>query len=445
MVTEGRVEASLRKEKENTMENAAKKTVLHAWHRARGANMAIFASYDMPLWYPTGARNEHLAVLTRAGLFDTSHMAMVTVRGKAVRTLLQRCFSKDLDACLGPERAPLVPGRCVYGVFLDVHGHVIDDAIVYQLAEDLFMVVVNAGMGGTIAAHLAASRQETETVVTDLTDKVGKMDIQGPCAARILKAILKDPDSVLPNLSYFSFRGWFGEQEAGITPVLLQDGTSVLVSRTGYTGEFGFELYVDIEKNVAVWESVLAAGQPFDLTPCGLAARDSLRAGAVLPLSHQDIGHWPFARNPWPFALAWDRAGRGFSKDFIGAEALLQDQGQEYTLPFAGYDPRKINAGEQSWVTDGDGARIGGILTCTTDMGIDRVGARIVSIATPASSGRPENFTPKGLCCGFVKVNKPVAAGENIILTDGKRKITVEVREDIRPDRSARRAMAKML
>jgi aminomethyltransferase len=218
-----------------------------------------------------------------------------------------------------------------------------------------------------------------------------------------------------------------------------------MVSRTGYTGEFGFELYVDISAAVRLWEVILAAGRAFGLIPCGLAARDSLRAGAVLPLSHQDIGHWPFVNNPWLFALAWDQTGQGFCKDFIGAEALLSSKDQDHTLPFAGYDPRKINAGENSFVTDTNGVRIGTILTCTTDMSIGRVCAAIVSIATPESSGKPKDFKAKGLCCGFVKVKKRIAAGEEVILTDGKRKITVELREDIRPDRTARCAIAKML
>jgi aminomethyltransferase len=428
------------------MEQEIKKTVLHAWHVAKGAHMATFASYDMPLWYPSGARSEHLAVLTGAGLFDTSHMAILTVRGKMGRQLLQRCFSKDLDACLGPNRAPLLPGRCVYGVFLDVHGHVIDDSIVYQITEEFYMVVVNAGMGGIIAAHLESNNgRQLGLVVVDLTDRVGKMDIQGPASARILKKILKDPDAVLQKMAYFSFKGWFIGNEPGISRVELLDGTPVMVSRTGYTGEFGFELYVDVSQAIHLWEVVLEAGCAFGLIPCGLAARDSLRAGAVLPLSHQDIGRWPFVNNPWLFALAWDQTGSDFCKDFIGADALLHCKDQEYTLPFAGYDPRKINAGENSSVTDTNGDKIGVILTCTTDMSIGRIGSDIVGIATPESSGKPKDFNAKGLCCGFVKVKKRIAAGEEVVLTDGKRKITVEIREDIRPDRTARCAIARML
>ena len=130
------------------MSTPVKKTRLHGWHVNHGANMAIFGAYDMPLWYPSGAKEEHLVVLTRAGIFDTSHMSVVTVKGSGARDLLQVCFSKNLAACVGKDQKPLTPGRSVYGVFLNEAGEVIDDAIVFQIDDALFMVVVNAGMGG---------------------------------------------------------------------------------------------------------------------------------------------------------------------------------------------------------------------------------------------------------------------------------------------------------
>ena len=136
------------------MEKSMKITRLHGWHVDHNANMATFGGYEMPLWYPSGAKAEHLAVLTAAGLFDTSHMAVLTLHGSSARTLLQRCLSKDLERCIGPQKTPLIPGRCVYGVFLDPAAGVIDDAIVYQCSETDYMIVVNASMGGPIAAHL---------------------------------------------------------------------------------------------------------------------------------------------------------------------------------------------------------------------------------------------------------------------------------------------------
>ncbi|TKB24842.1 aminomethyl transferase family protein [Desulfopila sp. IMCC35006] len=416
----------------------SKETVLHSWHVANGANMALFGNYDMPLWYKTGAKAEHLAVIQGAGIFDTSHMAAVSVQGKGARTLLQRCLSKNIDCCLGQGKSPLVDGRCVYGVYLKTDGTVIDDAIVYQLQAESFMVVVNAGMGGEIAGHLVENGGERTVTVVDLTDRVGKMDIQGPDSARILGKILKNPAAVFERLVYFSCKGGFADLQTSAS-VELVDGTPLLLSRTGYTGEFGFELFVPIDRLVSVWTMVLEAGREKGVLACGLAARDSLRAGAVLPLSHQDIGPWPFLNNPWPFALPFNDGHSGFSKDFIGAQALLQSNWDKYTLPFAGFDPRKIGAGSDSFVTSETGERLGSILTCTTDMAIGRVDGEIVSVAGN------KQFQAKGLCCGFVLLDKQCVPGETVILSDGKRKIKVEIRADVRPDRTARKAMSLML
>jgi len=418
-------------------------TPLHRWHLGQGANMARFGRYDMPLWYPAGARAEHLAVIEAAGIFDTSHMAVIGLQGDGARDLLQRCFTKDLDRCQGRDRGPLTVGRCVYGVFLAADGTVIDDAIVYRLAETAWMVVVNAGMGPAVAGHL--ERQGGARVrVTDYSDRLGKMDIQGPLAARILARVLHDPGPVLADMVYFSCKGGFDELQTP-TPVRLSDGTPLLLSRTGYTGEFGFELFVAGDRIVSLWQTVLAAGEGLGILPCGLAARDSLRTGAVLPLSHQDIGPWRFVNNPWLFALPWGDGGKVFSKDFIGAEALRQDPGNEHTLPFAGFDPRKITVGKDTFVTDLRGDTIGQVLTCATDMAIDRIGAMIVSVATPPAEGRPVDYRPRGLSCGFIKVNRLLAAGDSVLITDGRRQIKVEIRNDIRPHRSARRPITSML
>ncbi|KAB2890994.1 MAG: aminomethyl transferase family protein [Desulfobulbaceae bacterium] len=419
-------------------------TPLHRWHLDQGANMAHFGLYDMPLWYPAGAKAEHLAVIEAAGIFDTSHMALIGLRGKGALALLQRCFSKDLEHCQGKDRGPLTAGRCVYGVFLAEDGTVIDDAIVYRLGEDSWMVVVNAGMGGIVARHLEDRPEASGVQTIDYTDRIGKMDIQGPLAAKVLGRVLRDPQTVFAGMTYFSCKGGFGELIAP-HPVTLLDGTPLLLSRTGYTGEFGFELFAAGDRIVSLWQTVLAAGEEFAVLPCGLAARDSLRTGAVLPLSHQDIGPWKFANNPWLFALPWDDGGKSFSKDFIGGRSLLDDPAGEYTLPFAGFDPRKITVGKDTFVTNLQGDTIGQVLTCATDMAIGRVGETIISVATPAAEGRPEEFRPRGLSCGFVKVHGPLAAGDIVIITDGRRDIRVEIRADIRPHRSARRPITSML
>jgi aminomethyltransferase len=426
------------------MGEAVKKTALYGWHHSHGANMALFAGYEMPLWYPAGARAEHLAVLLTVGIFDTSHMAVLTVAGAGARKLLQYCFSRDLEQCLGKNKGPLVDGRCTYGFFLSDNGHVIDDAIVYQLGQAEYMVVANAGMGMVLARHLRRHLANGEVEIRDLTDQVANMAVQGPAAARLVQRLIREPGRFFDRLLYFGFKGSLSVRQSA-TRVELRDGTPLLIARTGYTGEFGFEIFAERKHYPNVWNATLAAGEGLGALPCGLAARDSLRVGAVLPLARQDVGDWPFVANPWLFALPWREEQNGFTKEFIGAAALLQLEADEHTLPFAGYDPRKIVVGPDTFVTDVEENRIGQVLTCATDMAIDRVDGRIVSIATPVAKGRPENFKPRGLCCGFVKITRPLAAGEEVLLTDGKRKIKVEIREDIRPDRTARRPVAEML
>jgi aminomethyltransferase len=363
-------------------------------------------------------------------------MAVVKVGGDGARKLLQHCFSKDLEHCL-VKGSPLVDGRCVYGVFLDEHGHVIDDAIVCQLRKNLFMVVVNAGMGGPVSLWLEKNRDESDVLVEDLTDRAGKMDIQGPASARVLARVLKNPEAVFTGLTYFASRGSFGSFEAGETVELL-DGTEVMLSRTGYTGEFGFEIFLDVEKLQSLWNMILQEGQPEGVIACGLAARDSLRAGAVLPLSHQDIGDWPFLNNPWQFALPWNEDKSAFTKTFIGAAGLLASGWRKHTLPFCGFDPRKITADPANFVTTAEGEPLGSILTCTTDMAIGRSGDEIISAATAATG-------PRGLSCGFVLLDRDCRPGETVFLTDGKRRIKVEIRSDIRPHRTARNRMETML
>lgn len=424
------------------MPQKIKKTPLYAWHTSHGANMADFGGYTMPLWYPAGAKQEHLSVITNVGIFDTSHMSAVRIAGPDAFELLQFCFTKNLDACVGIKQLPLKPGRCVYGALLNENGEVIDDAIVYQLAGKLYIVVVNAGMGGPVAEHLKTYTGRRKVEVTDLTDRFGKMDIQGPATVRILRGVLTHPDKTLQDMAYFTFKGEIGKTAVFSSRVRLIDGTPLMLSRTGYTGEFGFEIFVASRHIGKVWEFIIQSGQDLGLIPCGLAARDSLRTGAVLPLSHQDIGSWPFLNHPWSFALPFNADRTAFTKKFIGSEALMNVKEPAYTYPFVGYDLRKVSVCAPAVVLDPEGLKIGDVLSCVTDMAIGRYNDRIYSIASP---DKPENFNPGGLSCGFVKVKSKLFPGQIVYLQDSRRKIKVIIVEDIRPDRTARRPINEMM
>ncbi len=461
------------------METTLKTTSLNNWHREHGANMADFGGFDMPLWYESGVKKEHLAVIESAGVFDTSHMACVMVSGKDALSLLQLCHTRDLVS--------LKDGRCVYGIILNEKGHVIDDAIVYRFTPEHYMVCVNAGMGADVARHLEENKGSFDAAIEDLSGKLAKMDIQGKNSARILSKLIENPESVFETMPYFSFKGYFNDNppfssaysissSSSVPPssspssvssslpfsssaspyassvVKLKNGTPLLLSRSGYTGEFGFELFVEPEAIVALWQDILEAGSEYGIMACGLAARDSLRAGSVLPLSHQDVGHWKFTNNPWMFALPLEapRSLNGekkltpslFTKKFIGSESLLLNDDAASTLPFVGENLRKVPAGKESRVIDCEGNDIGHVLTCVTDMAIGWHNGKIYSIASP---DRPEGFKAKGISCGFVLVNREIEVGEKLTLQEKKRKISVKIANNVRPDRTARQKISNFL
>jgi aminomethyltransferase len=271
---------------------------------------------------------------------------------------------------------------------------------------------------------------------------VGKIDLQGPASGIVLRRILSAAEDVFAGMVYFSFKGGFDSLSGETGNVQIVDGTPVLLSRTGYTGEFGFEIFLSPDRVTALWEMLLQAGEDFGLIPCGLAARDSLRTGAVLPLSHQDIGPWPFVRNPWTFALPCGADGSTFTKDFIGRQALETAGDAPYTYPFVGNDLRKVSTADAAEVFDETGSPLGTVLSCATDVGIGREAGRLFSIASPDA---PDDFRPRGLSCGFVKVGAELHPGDVIQLRDSRRAIEATVTADIRPDRTARRPIKSMI
>ncbi len=405
-------------------------TPLNSWHKAANANMADFGGFEMPLWYDTGVKNEHLAVLKSAGIFDTSHMACIDLSGKDSHALINHCFTRDITS--------LKAGQCVYGAFLNEKAHCIDDAIVYKFTDTNFMICVNAGMGKTICEHLAEHQNDLDVLIKDLSKKVAKMDIQGKNSARILSSLIQNPQNVFSHMTYFSFKGSFNESIFGESNVKLLDNTPFLLSRSGYTGEFGFEIFIEPDAIVKLWTDILTAGKNLGVTACGLGARDSLRAGACLPLSHQDIGDWKFIHHPWEFALPFNKDKTAFTKDFIGAPALLSEDMDPYVYPFVGDSLRKVSAGKNTHVLDDENNQIGTVLTCATDMGITWHDGKIFSIN---SKDLPQDIKIKGISCGFIRVSKKLRLGTQLTLKENKRKINVSIVSDIRPDRTARKKL----
>ena len=402
------------------------KTALNPKHHELKAVMTVFGAWEMPLWYPAGAIKEHLAVVTAAGLFDTSHMDVFFVEGAGSQSLLNYAFTRDLSVHK--------PNRALYGIFLNNQGCTIDDAVLYPLNPNRFAVVVNAGMGDALVKHLSALHQTAGIKIFQPAARLTKLDIQGPAAPAIVRSLFNDPE-LFADLPYFAFKGDFDFTRSRLK---LADGTPVLLSRSGYTGEVGFELFAPLDRALPLWNAIAEAGTPRGLLPCGLAARDSLRTGAVLPLSHQDIGHWQFAHNPWLFALPLNAGKDAFTKTFLGSKALsAQNSDHCHTLPFVGFDQRRVDS--HAGVVLHQGKEIGSILTIVSDMAIGRIDGAVVGITDHA---RPADWTPKGLACGFIKTSQSIATGEKVVLRDTRREIEVEIVDDIRPNRTARHKLA---
>lgn len=362
----------------------------------------------MPLWY-NSSRTEHLNVLNNAGLFDTSHMSVISIKGSESYSLLQKTFTRDIEI--------LESGQCIYGLFLNERGCVIDDALIYSIKKDSYIVVVNAGMSSVVIRHLK-SLEFSKTEIIDYSNKLGKIDIQGPKSLLLMERLF-DP-SLFNKFPYFTFKGSLLDGE------IKFDKTPVMISRTGYTGEFGFEIYIKSEHAEKLWNTLLEAGEEFSVMPCGLAARDSLRVGAGLPLSHQDIGDWVFANNPWSFAIS------NYKNDFTGKSML--HTGSSYTYAFTGFDVRKLHTDSKGKVFYQNKV-IGEVLSCVTEPSLTRDNGKVLSVR---SKKTVDDKKIKGLSAGFVKINKKLIYGDSVILSDGKREIEVEIVKDIRGNKTAR-------
>jgi len=229
--------------------------------------MAPFAGWNMPIQYPDGIIAEHLHTRAKAGLFDISHMGEFILDGAGAVEGLGRALTVNITT--------LKPGRCRYGFLLNERGGIMDDLIVYRMADERFMIVVNADCR---ASDYAAIRERIgggpgAPVLEDISDATAKLDLQGPQSFDVLDAVL--PCSHWRRLPYFGF-----------TRDVVFDGTPLLVSRTGYTGELGVEIYCPSDKALKLWELLLTDAR---VRPVGLGARDTLRLEAGLPLNGQDL------------------------------------------------------------------------------------------------------------------------------------------------------------
>ncbi|MCR5484770.1 MAG: glycine cleavage system aminomethyltransferase GcvT [Clostridiales bacterium] len=237
------------------------KTPLYDVHVKYGGKIVPFGGYLLPVQYGTGIVAEHMAVRTKAGLFDVSHMGEVTFEGKDALKNINMLVTND---CSG-----MYDGQVRYSPMCNENGGVVDDLLVYKKNDESYLVVINAANHDKDVAWMKA-RVFGDAVFTDISSSVAQLALQGPASKDI---ILKLTDEASLPVKYYSFT-----EHVGV------GGIDCLVSRTGYTGEFGYELYTKPENAADLWEKLIEAGAEFGLIPCGLGARDTLRLEAAMPL-----------------------------------------------------------------------------------------------------------------------------------------------------------------
>jgi aminomethyltransferase len=283
-----------------------KRTPFHDVHVALGAKMVPFAGYEMPVQYPTGITAEHRAVRRACGLFDVSHMGEFVVRGPQAVEFVDHVTSNDVGK--------LEVGQVHYSTILNERGTIEDDCLVYRL-EDHLMMVVNASNVAKDFDHISRHLGRFDATLENVSDDVALLALQGPEAASILQPIA---GMDLDTIGYYRFAVG---AVAGVP--------NVIVSRTGYTGEDGFELYFDPEQATKVWQSLTGTGR---VTPAGLGSRDTLRLEMGMALYGNDIDD---TTTPLEASLGWlVKLAKG---DFVGRDALVRQKEEGVTRKLAGF------------------------------------------------------------------------------------------------------------
>jgi len=277
-------------------ESEAKSTPLLAVHRRLGARMVEFAGFLMPLSY-AGIIPEHLAVRAQAGVFDLSHMGELMVEGEGATDLLEHALTNSV--------ARLKVDQAQYTLICDEQGGVVDDIIVYRIADQRFLLCVNAANTAQDKAWLEALARAATVTIQDLSEATGLIAIQGPRALEILTPLTEFDLAACKR---------FHSAQCKVT------GISCRIARTGYTGEDGFELFVEAQSAEALFNRLLEAGEGHGLRPCGLGARDTLRMEAGLALYGHELDR---ATTPLEAGLkSYVRFGRGF----VGERALEKER-----------------------------------------------------------------------------------------------------------------------
>jgi aminomethyltransferase len=287
-----------------------KKTALNARHRASGARMVAFGGWDMPVEY-SGITLEHLAVRERAGLFDVSHMGEIEIAGKNALDAVQRISCNDASK--------LQIGQAHYSGLMSTAGTYVDDLLVYRLAKEHFLLVVNASHIPEDYAHIAEHiKPAGDAVAVDASSRYALIAVQGPRAIEVVQPLTAVE---LGSINYY----WFAHGEVA--------NVRATISRTGYTGEDGFEIFVPPQSADRVWLALLESGRPVDIVPCGLGARDTLRLEAGMRLHGNDIDQ---TTTPLEADLGWMV---GWNKgEFLGSDVLRRQKAEGVRRRLVGFE-----------------------------------------------------------------------------------------------------------
>ncbi len=342
------------------MSDTLSRTPLHPLHVELGARLVPFAGWEMPVQY-SGIIEEHHAVRRACGLFDVSHMGEARVRGADAVRLLDRVMTNEM--------ASLRAGHARYTVMCQPDGGCVDDVIVYRMGDAEFFICLNASNAAKDIAWLRTHAQGLAVEVVDECSRWAQLALQGPKAEEILAKVTALP---LAGLRRFAFAEGVVAGAAGC-----------VVSRTGYTGSPGFEIYLPADAAVTVARALLEAGRPLGLIPTGLGARDSLRLEAGYPLYGHEISE---TISPIQAGLGW---AVKFSKpDFIGREALRRqaEGGPASSVTFFSLDDRRI-ARQGAAVFAGD-LRVGEVLSGTQSPTLGKpIGSALVAAGQAAAGG----------------------------------------------------------
>lgn len=276
-------------------QDAIKKTCLHDIHVAMGAQMSPFAGFDMPIEYK-GIVEEHNAVRNSVGVFDVSHMGEVLITGEDAQKFVNHIFTNDVR--------PLEDGAILYGMMLYPTGGVVDDLLVYRRKENEYFLVINAGNIDKDLAWIMTQSKSYDVQIHDLSEHYGELAVQGPEAEATLKNVLGIDAS---KLGFYTFMD------------LDRNGEHMIVSRTGYTGEDGFEIYASHSTTREFWNKLMEAG----VQPCGLGCRDTLRFEAGLPLYGDEL-----TQDITPVEAALSMFCKLDKPEFIGKEVVARQKAE---------------------------------------------------------------------------------------------------------------------